>query len=1029
MSIRIDVLGAPRCFVDDRELADLPAQKTRFALLIYLAVERNVSRDEVAAIFWPDSDDDRARHALSQSLYELKRAVGDDWLETSSGRLLVKTRLSVDADAFTKYLQEGRNADALSLYRGPFLGGFSLPSSAAFEQWLDRQRASYERLHRKIRRELVESLLAADRLADATDAARRWVDIDPLEDEANHRLIELLAITGSRTEALNLYAAYEQRLKEELDVQPLDDTKELVRRLRAPDAQFSVSAPLTAVAATPRAQAVLPGPKGQFFGRKYWRQVGIGIGAIITVLAFIVDVWSIVTTGNIRISPRWLPIQNDPVASDATIAVLPFEYDSNVSVRLNEENLLHEALSVWQGITIVDLFQVRDALTKVEEPLRPADALAVARALGAGRYLRGRVSLFMDSLLVHTVMYETNRGGRRIYDRMVRIPLSLAGVDSVFADVAVKLLFGDEPSRAKASDFPIVTRSVPARRAFAAAQNAITEWDLAAADSNFVAAVRYDHDYAVAHLWLAQVRVWQNKTIDEWKSSITRAAGSREQLSPRDETILRALSARANRDFGEACRLYESLTRDRPRDFAAWYGLADCLNRDKAVVQDPRSPTGFAFRSSFRQATLAYERAFVLMPSVYRAFRGSGFEKVRGLFVTNAHQLRGGVAANDETEFVAYASWNADTLAFFPRPRAEITGAAGWARAHGRDRAIREQRKIFLGVARSWAAAFPNDADAKHALAIALELVGDPNSLDTLRAARTLSASPADRLRLAASQVWLQIKFSAPYDLVGLRQAAALADSVLADPASESAVDISVLSSLAAVRGKAVRTVRLYRHSQVTSLSGLSPPRGGDAHALLAFAAFGGPRDSLAILEERLSSLVGHSLGDEEEWSSWAQRIQSLAYGKHAVELPALTLDNELVIAQNEANRGNRAAVDKWLVDLTKRRQGIPANELTIDVLLPESRVIASVYGAGAAARWLDRPLLSLRWTSPRALADVPRAVSLVEAFAFRADLAARMGDMSTARKWAACASILWSGADDFLRPTTSRMTALVKRP
>src|SRR6185436_4924946 len=43
----------------------------RLALLAVLAAagDRGVSRDRVAALFWPESDDTRARHSLRQSLY------------------------------------------------------------------------------------------------------------------------------------------------------------------------------------------------------------------------------------------------------------------------------------------------------------------------------------------------------------------------------------------------------------------------------------------------------------------------------------------------------------------------------------------------------------------------------------------------------------------------------------------------------------------------------------------------------------------------------------------------------------------------------------------------------------------------------------------------------------------------------------------------------------------------------------------------------------------------------------------------
>jgi hypothetical protein len=44
---------------------------------IAAAGDRGVSRDKLLGCFWPERDERHARHALSQMLYDLRRAVGD----------------------------------------------------------------------------------------------------------------------------------------------------------------------------------------------------------------------------------------------------------------------------------------------------------------------------------------------------------------------------------------------------------------------------------------------------------------------------------------------------------------------------------------------------------------------------------------------------------------------------------------------------------------------------------------------------------------------------------------------------------------------------------------------------------------------------------------------------------------------------------------------------------------------------------------------------------------------------------------
>jgi hypothetical protein len=515
----------------------------------------------------------------------------------------------------------------------------------------------------------------------------------------------------------------------------------------------------------------------------------------------------------------------------------------------------------------------------------------------------------------------------------------------------------------------------------------------------------------------------------EWRYAVENAMAAHDRLAPRDQIIARALAERARGQFVEACALYRGLTESAPRDFAAWFGLADCLNRDDAVLPDPGSPTGFSFRASLREATASYERAFVLMPSIYRAFRADGFHQVRWLFLTNAAQLRGGRGPPGDTAvYFAYPSWNADTLAYYPRPIAQIGGASAWARARGLDRAVKEQRTMFLGLTKAWRSAFPQDAEAKHAVAIALELLGDPAALDTLRGARALAKSRHESLRMAASEVWMHLKFSVPYNLAGVRQAAVLADSILADSLARGVVEPALLAGLAALRGKVTQAAEFYRQAQTADVSRLVPARASDAYGLLVYAVFGGPRDSLRILDERLSTLADQHLGDEQAWYSLAQRTQATAFTDYRLTLVGVPMNYELLQAQHAGAAGNHRTVDLWLRDTMRKRAGIPAKDWTIDTLLPETRLVRNVYGASAAAAWIDPHLKSLRWTSPRVLADLPRSGSLVRAFVFRADLAAELGDWKTARDWAASVAVLWDDADDFLQGDLTRMNSLARR-
>lgn len=230
--LRLSALGIPRVVRRGEELSAFARQPLRTALLFYLAVEGRTTRSTLVTVLWPERDESRGRHALSQTLYELRQELGDEVIRTVGEELRIEPGVEVDVREFEEAVEAEEFGRASDLYRGLFLEGAHLCDSREFEGWVDRTRARLARLHRVAQRERIAALVAGGELREALEAARKWASLEPLDDEAQHALIELLARTGSRIEALRRYEAYRERLHEELEVEPLDETRELVTRIR-----------------------------------------------------------------------------------------------------------------------------------------------------------------------------------------------------------------------------------------------------------------------------------------------------------------------------------------------------------------------------------------------------------------------------------------------------------------------------------------------------------------------------------------------------------------------------------------------------------------------------------------------------------------------------------------------------------------------------------------------------------------------------------------------------------------------------
>ena len=98
----------------------------RLALLAVLAAEggRHVSRERMTGLFWPDVDEERARHSLRQAMYTLRHEVGREIIRSDFALSLDPSAITADVVEFRAALACGDRVAAATLVRGPFLAGF-----------------------------------------------------------------------------------------------------------------------------------------------------------------------------------------------------------------------------------------------------------------------------------------------------------------------------------------------------------------------------------------------------------------------------------------------------------------------------------------------------------------------------------------------------------------------------------------------------------------------------------------------------------------------------------------------------------------------------------------------------------------------------------------------------------------------------------------------------------------------------------------------------------------------------------------
>ena len=121
---------------------------------------------------------------------------------------------------------------AISLYRGPFLEGFSLPDNAPFEEWLLAKREYFSQQMLKALSRLAEWSLEQGEYEQAEGYARRQIELEPWREQAHQQLMRALSLKGERVQALAQFESLRKALQRELKVEPSEDTLQLYQQIR-----------------------------------------------------------------------------------------------------------------------------------------------------------------------------------------------------------------------------------------------------------------------------------------------------------------------------------------------------------------------------------------------------------------------------------------------------------------------------------------------------------------------------------------------------------------------------------------------------------------------------------------------------------------------------------------------------------------------------------------------------------------------------------------------------------------------------
>ena len=228
-------LGPVR-FSRDSQAVELNIGKVQ-ALLAYLAISgAPQTREHLIDLLWPQSHPEAARKNLRNTLWRLRRKLGEKVVITQDELVLLSSGIWTDVSVFESGMQaqmraaqpaDESMAALLALWRGPLLHGVRLSDSPDFELWLTGERDRLGQLYLAGLNRLLATYRGAAQWRESITVAQRALAFDNTQESMHVALMEAYAHLGQRTDALRQYDTLRTVLDQELDIAPLTETQAL----------------------------------------------------------------------------------------------------------------------------------------------------------------------------------------------------------------------------------------------------------------------------------------------------------------------------------------------------------------------------------------------------------------------------------------------------------------------------------------------------------------------------------------------------------------------------------------------------------------------------------------------------------------------------------------------------------------------------------------------------------------------------------------------------------------------------------
>ena len=259
--VRVNLLGTPHAVLQDGEIVQFQVDNT-LLLMAMLGTQpgKVFRRADLAALFYPDHDDQHASQNIRQVIHRLRKLLKDDTL-ASPGLLVDPLSIRINPDGplvtdiqilnekfkevqkFTSQHSHRRfsichtckqhQQELAELYSGDFLEGYEANLSNVLDEWVPNLRQEFKARLLTTLHWLAGYYFERRQYKTAEGYLARITRIEPLDETALRMSMQIMVISGQRNQALVSFHEYQRKLQLSLKVIPEEETILLAQAIRA----------------------------------------------------------------------------------------------------------------------------------------------------------------------------------------------------------------------------------------------------------------------------------------------------------------------------------------------------------------------------------------------------------------------------------------------------------------------------------------------------------------------------------------------------------------------------------------------------------------------------------------------------------------------------------------------------------------------------------------------------------------------------------------------------------------------------